>query len=96
MDAHEDSPRIQILSASGTGRRRRWTDDAKVRIVEESQHDGVTLAEVARQHEISRSGLCDRHYRHRLGLLGCPAPFMRLVPMASGPRPDAVSPLSAT
>ena len=53
MDAHEDTPRIQILSVSDTGRRRCWTDDAKVRIVEESRRDGVTLAEVARQHEIS-------------------------------------------
>ena len=96
MDAHEDTPRIQILSVSDTGRRRRWTDDAKVRIVEESRRDGVTLAEVARQHEISRSMLYDWRYRHKLGLLGCPAPFIRLVPMESGPRPDAVPPLSAS
>lgn len=28
MDAHEDTPRIQVLSVSDTGRRRRrrWTD----------------------------------------------------------------------
>ena len=96
MDAHEDTPRIQILSVSDRGRRRRWTDDAKVRIVEESRRDGVTLAEVARQHEISRSMLYDWRYRHKLGLLGCPAPFMRLVPMESGPRPDVVPPLSAS
>ena len=96
MDAHEDTPRIQILSVSDTGRRRRWTDDAKVRIVEESHRDGVTLAEVARQHEISRSMLYDWRYRHKLGLLGCPAPFMRLVPMESGVRPDVVPPLSAS
>jgi len=96
MDAHEDTPRIPILSVSDTGRRRRWTDDAKVRIVEESRRDGVTLAEVARQHEISRSMLYDWRYRHRLGLLGCPAPFMRLVPMESGPRPDVVPPMSAS
>jgi len=96
MDAHEDAPRIQILSVSDTGRRRRWTDGAKVRIVEESRRDGVTLAEVARQHEISRSMLYDWRYRHKLGLLGCPAPFMRLVPMESVLRPDVVPPLSAT
>ena len=95
MDAHEDTPRIQVLSVSDTGRRRRWTDDEKVRIVEESHRAGVTLAEVARRHEISRSMLYDWRYRHKLGLLGCPAPFMRLVPMESVPKPDVVPPLSA-
>ena len=40
MDAHEDTRRIQVLSVSDTGRRRRWTDDEKVRIVEESHGDG--------------------------------------------------------
>lgn len=59
MDADEDTPRIQILSVSDTGRRRRWADGEKVRIVEESHRDGVTLAEVARRHEISRSMLYD-------------------------------------
>ena len=95
MDAHEDTPRIQILSVSDTGRRRRWTDDEKIRIVEESHCDGVTLAEVARRHEISRSMLYDWRYRHKFGLLGVPAPFMRLVPMDGGARPDVVPPLPA-
>jgi transposase len=67
MDAHEDTPRIQILSVSDTGRRQRWTDDEKDRIVEESHRSGVTLAELARRHEISRSMLYDWRYRHKLG-----------------------------
>ena len=94
MDAHEDTPRIQVLSVSDTGRRRRWTDDEKARIVAESHRDGVTLAEVARRHEISRSMLYDWRYRHKLGLLGAPMPFMRLVPMGCGPQTDDV--LSST
>jgi len=45
MDAHEATPpRIQVLSVSDTGRRRRWSDDKKIRIVEESFCDGVTVA----------------------------------------------------
>ena len=92
MDAHEDTPRIQVLSVSDTGRRRRWADDEKIRIVEESRRDGVTLAEVARRHEISRSMLYDWRYRHKFGLLGAPMPFMRLVPMDSGtPTDDMLS-----
>ena len=96
MDAHEDTPRIQVLSVSDTGRRRRWTDDEKVRIVEESHRAGVPLAEVARRHEISRSMLYDWRYRRKLGLLGCPTQFMRLVPQESGPRLDVAPPLSAS
>ncbi len=92
MDAHEDTPRIQILSVSDTGRRRRWTDDEKVRIVEESQRDGVTIADVARRHEISRSMLYDWRYRQKIGLLGCRAPFMRLVPLEGHASPEVMHP----
>jgi transposase len=72
------------LSVSDTGRRRRWTDDEKLRIIEESQRDGVTLSEVSRRHEISRSLLYDWRYRQKIGLLGCPASFMWLV-LLEGP-----------
>lgn len=75
MDAHEDTRRIQVLSVSDTGRRRRWTDDEKDRIVEESHGDCVTLAEVARRHDISRSQLYDWRYRHKNGLLGAGPQF---------------------
>ena len=92
MDAHEDTPRIQILSVSDTGCRRRWTDDEKVRIVEESQRDGVTIADVARRHAISRSMLYDWRYRQKIGLLGCPAPFMRLVPLEGHASPEVMHP----
>lgn len=93
MDAHEDTRRIQVLSVSDTGRRRRWTDDEKIRIVEESHCDGVTLAEVARRHEISRSMLYDWRYRHKYGMLGCPAQFMRLVPQEDGPSSGVLLPV---
>ncbi|MFU8897574.1 MAG: IS66 family insertion sequence element accessory protein TnpB, partial [Roseinatronobacter sp.] len=36
MSEHRYRPEIEILSVSDTGRRRRWTDAEKVRIVEES------------------------------------------------------------
>ena len=70
MDAHEDIPRIEVLSVSDTGRRRRWTDDEKVRIIEESYRAGASLSEVARRHDVSRSQLYDWRYRHKHGLLG--------------------------
>jgi transposase len=91
MDAHENTPRIQVLSVSDTGRRRRWTDDEKVRIVEESLGDGVTLAEVARRHDVSRSQLYDWRYRCRHGLLSSGPKFLRVFNIdeaPGGPDPD--------
>lgn len=90
MDAHEDTRRIQVLSVSDTGRRRRWTDDEKVRIVEESHGDGVTLAEVARRHDISRSQLYDWRYRHKIGLLGAGPQFLRVFQVEDGSGRDDV------
>lgn len=85
MDAHENTPRIEVLSVTDTGRRRRWTEDEKVRIVEESHRDGETVAEVARRHEISRSQLYDWRYRYKHGLLGgCDAGFMRVLAVEGG------------
>jgi transposase len=96
MDAHENTPRIQVLSVSDTGRRRRWTDDEKVRIIKESHLDGMTLAEVARRHEISRSMLYDWRYRYKHGMLGCGAQFMRLVPRENSPSTEGVRPVPAS
>ena len=78
-------PRIEVLSVTDTGRRRRWTDDEKVRIVEESHRDGETVAEVARSHEISRSQLYDWRYRYKHGLLGGYGPeFLRVLAVEGG------------
>ena len=93
MDAHENTPRIQVLSVSDTGRRRRWTDAEKVRIVEESFGDGVTLAEVARRHDVSRSQLYDWRYRCRRGLLSSGPKFLRVFNIDEapvGPDPDTM------
>jgi len=90
MDAHEDIHRIQVLSVSDTGRRRRWSDNEKVRIVEESHGDGVTLAEVARRHDISRSQLYDWRYRHKIGLLGAGPQFLRVLQVEDGSGRDDV------
>ncbi len=93
MDAHENTPRMQVLSVTDTGRRRRWTDDEKIRIVEESLGDGVTLAEVARRHDVSRSQLYDWRYRYRHGLLGSGHRFLRVLNVeeaSDGPDPDNI------
>lgn len=38
---------------TGVERRRRWRPEEKLRILAELEEPGVTLAEVARRHEIS-------------------------------------------
>ena len=95
MDAHEDTRRIQVLAVSDPGRRRRWADSEKIRIVEESYRGGSTTADVARRHEITRSMLYDWRYRHRLGLPGGGPRFPQLIAADEGSgagRPDPVPP----
>jgi transposase len=43
--------RIELIT--GTGRRRRWSEDDKARIVVESLRSGVNVSEVARRHGLS-------------------------------------------
>jgi transposase len=49
-----DTPRgVEIIT--GTGRRRRWSTDAKATIVAESFAPGASVSAVARRHDISPS-----------------------------------------
>ena len=50
-DAVTSVRRIELIT--GTGRRRRWSDDDKARIVVESLRPGANVSEVARRHGLS-------------------------------------------
>lgn len=50
-DAVTSVRRIELIT--GTGRRRRWSDDDKARIVVESLKRGANVSEVARRHGLS-------------------------------------------
>jgi transposase len=55
MDVHKHSTQIERLAVVETGRRRRWSDEEKLRIVLESLEQPRAISSTARRHGISRS-----------------------------------------
>ena len=55
MTGHKDSFEVQRLEVVNTGRRRRWSDDEKLRIVQESFQGHRQVSATARRHDISPS-----------------------------------------
>jgi transposase len=55
MDSHKHSAQVERLEVLETGRRRRWSDDEKLRIVLESMRAPRAISSTARRHGISRS-----------------------------------------
>ena len=55
MDRRKDSAQVQRLEVVELGRRRRWSAEAKLRIVEESFAGWRQASATARRHGISRS-----------------------------------------
>jgi transposase len=66
---------VEVLSASDVGRRRGWTDEDKIRIVEESLRGARQGAPTARRHGISRSLLTRWRREFREGVLRAEGPF---------------------
>ncbi|HXP75733.1 MAG TPA: transposase [Stellaceae bacterium] len=71
VDSSEPRGRVDIQV--GPGRRRRWSDEAKGRIVAESFAPGVVVSEVARRHDILPQHLFAWRKAARAGLLSLPA-----------------------
>ena len=69
MSEHRYRPEVEILSVTDTGRRRRWTDAEKVRIVEESFGPHGSVAETARRHDLGRTLLVRWRRQYRSGVL---------------------------
>lgn len=61
---------FEVLSVDDTARRRGWTDEDKVRIVEESLWGHRQGSATARRHGLSRSLLTRWRGEYRAGLLG--------------------------
>lgn len=82
MSDHRYRPEVEILSVTDTGRRRRWTDAQKVRIVEESFGPCGSLSETARRHDIGRTLLVRWRRQYRDGELSGDAAPLRFMPVA--------------
>src|SRR6056297_1929811 len=67
-------PQIEVLSAADSDRRRSWSDDDKLRIVEESFIGHRQAAATARRHGICRSLLTMWRRQYRNGELGSSRP----------------------
>src|SRR3954463_8700825 len=55
MDSNKLSTHVERLDVVETGRRRRWTDDEKLKIVLESMQAPRAISSTARRYGISRS-----------------------------------------
>jgi len=81
MSDHRYRPEVEILSVTDTGRRRRWTDAQKVRIVEESFGPRGSMSETARRHDIGRTLLVRWRRQYRNGELSGDAAPLRFMPV---------------
>jgi transposase len=70
MDIHTDSHQVSRLEVVETGRRRRWTDAEKLRILEESYSRPRHASATARRYGISNQLLFAWRKAYREGRLG--------------------------
>jgi len=76
----------------GVGRRRRWSVEAKGRIVAESYAPGAIVSEVARRHDMSPQHLFGWRKAARAGLLALPTDEVPMfVPVVREARDDGVA-----
>jgi transposase len=96
MDGHKRSTQLERLEVIETGRRRRWSDDEKLRIVTESHEAPRSISSTARRYGLSRS-LLMRWRRsfaaEPIGPQGAQSGFARVIIAADDPA-VAVSPTS--
>ena len=94
VDASEPRGRIDIRV--GVGRRRRWSVEAKGRIVAESYAPGAVVSEVARRHDMSPQHLFGWRKAARAGQLTLPADEVPMfVPIVRETRDDGVAAAAA-
>jgi transposase len=87
--------RIEVLT--GPGRRRKWSDDDKARIVAETAEPGAVVTEVARRWQVSPQQVFDWRRQARKALEAAAAPAKpTFVPVVPEPPVVAPEPAAAT
>jgi transposase len=89
MDVNKCSTQIERLEVVETGRRRRWSDDEKLRIVLESLRVPRAISSTARRYGISRSLLMQWHKLFCSAPDGAEAELTSFVPATMTPDPSA-------
>jgi transposase len=79
MAINKDSCLVSRLEVVDTGRRRRWSEDEKLRIVAESFAGPRLVSVTARRHGVSRSLLFSWRKAYRAGQLGEVAGFVAAI-----------------
>ncbi|MDH5255794.1 MAG: transposase [Gammaproteobacteria bacterium] len=75
--------------------RRRWSPEAKARIVAESLGPGVVVSEVARRHDLVPQQLFAWRHQARQGRLALPAEALSFVPVTMVPEVPPAAPPEA-
>src|SRR6478752_6268977 len=80
MDSHKRSAQLERLEVVETGRRRRWSEDEKLRIVLESLQAPRQVSATARRYGMSRSLLIQWRRSFRPEQRATPEPQVGFVP----------------
>jgi len=84
--------RLEVIT--GALGRRRWSAEAKARIVAESLAPGVVVSEVARRHDLRPQQLFAWRHQARQGRLALPAAELSFVPVGATDAPPADTPVA--
>ncbi len=95
MDSHTHSPQIGRLEVVDTGRRRRWTEDEKLKIVLESLRAPRQVSATARRYGISRTLLLQWRRSFRVDQKGAAEQQIGFVPAMVVPQSEAEVPAPA-
>ena len=98
VDVNDDAKgggyrRVEVLT--GPGRRRKWSDDDKARIVAETLEPGTVVAEVARRWQVCSQQVFTWRREMRAGV-GAPLDFVPVVVEVTSKPGDAVTPARGT